>query len=145
MRKWTLGLVALIAVAFCAQVAVLAKEGGKGKGKDNAARRAKKGEAKKGKGAEGKPRRALGGMMLLRVLDTDKDGELSADEITNATAALNKLDKDGDGRVSAKEMQPRRRKPGAGDAKPGGKGGKGGGKGGGKRGGKKGGKGAGNK
>jgi len=43
---------------------------------------------------------------LMLVLDTDRDGELSEEEIKNATEALKKLDRDKDGRVSREEMRP---------------------------------------
>jgi len=43
---------------------------------------------------------------LFLALDTDADGELSAEEIANAAAALRKLDKDGDGQLSREEMRP---------------------------------------
>jgi Ca2+-binding EF-hand superfamily protein len=58
---------------------------------------------------------------LLMVLDTDKDGALSADEIANAPEALKKLDKDGDGVISHEELRPRMKGgegPGAGGQKP---------------------------
>ena len=43
---------------------------------------------------------------LLRALDENKDGELSADEIKNAGAALKALDKNSDGKLSAEELRP---------------------------------------
>jgi hypothetical protein len=45
---------------------------------------------------------------LMRVLDADKDGVLSAEEIANASAALLTLDQDGDGALSAEELRPPR-------------------------------------
>lgn len=45
---------------------------------------------------------------LIRALDTDRDGELSAAEIAGASAALRTLDTDGDGTVSAAELRPSR-------------------------------------
>lgn len=51
-----------------------------------------------------------GGMMamfpLMRALDADQNGELSAEEIENATAAIRTLDKNEDGRVDGLEMRP---------------------------------------
>jgi len=43
---------------------------------------------------------------VMAALDADNDGELSADEIADAVAALKKLDKDGDGKLSREEMRP---------------------------------------
>ncbi len=55
---------------------------------------------------------------LLRALDTDKDGVLSAGEIAAASANLAKLDKNSDGKIDRVELRPRHRKPGQdGDAK----------------------------
>ena len=125
MRKWTLVLVGLLAMAFCAQVAMAKKGAGAGE-------KGKKARGEKREGDKKGGRRGAGSAALLGVLDADKDGALSADEITKAAEAIKKLDKDGDGQVSAKELQPERKGTGA---KVGGKGK--GGKGGGRRGGKK--------
>ncbi|MFM9115378.1 MAG: EF-hand domain-containing protein [Planctomycetota bacterium] len=43
---------------------------------------------------------------LMKALDTNEDGQLSASEIENAGKALLKLDKNGDGLVSTEEMAP---------------------------------------
>ena len=56
---------------------------------------------------------------VLVALDTNKDGELSAEEIAAATASLKTLDKDGDGKLSREEMF------GSMGPRPDGKGGKG--------------------
>ena len=45
-------------------------------------------------------------MPIMKVLDSDGDGELSAAEIANASAALLTLDKNGDGKLSAAEIMP---------------------------------------
>jgi Ca2+-binding EF-hand superfamily protein len=39
-------------------------------------------------------------------LDTDKDGEISAKEIENASKSLKTLDKNGDGKLSPDELRP---------------------------------------
>jgi len=44
---------------------------------------------------------------LLIALDTDKNGEISGDEIENATAALKTLDKNNDGKLTRDELRPR--------------------------------------
>jgi Ca2+-binding EF-hand superfamily protein len=49
------------------------------------------------------------GSGLMRALDTDRNRELSADEIKNATASLKKLDKNSDGQLSAEETTAQRR------------------------------------
>tara|TARA_R110002073_G_scaffold43606_5_gene121607 strand:+ start:3707 stop:4519 length:813 start_codon:yes stop_codon:yes gene_type:complete len=43
---------------------------------------------------------------LLRIFDTDNDGELSAAEIDAAAVALRKLDQNRDGRLTADELRP---------------------------------------
>lgn len=43
---------------------------------------------------------------VMQALDTDKDGELSTEEINNASKALRALDKDNDGKLSAEELRP---------------------------------------
>jgi len=45
---------------------------------------------------------------LMEALDTDKDGELSADEIAGAVAALKKMDKNNDGKLAGDEVRPPR-------------------------------------
>ncbi len=59
-------------------------------------------------GRVGRPEGGPMGMQipLLLALDADGDGELSAKEIENATAALKTLDKDKNGKLSREEMFP---------------------------------------
>ena len=47
--------------------------------------------------------RALG---PFTIFDTDHDGVISADEINNAPAVLRSLDKNGDGKLTADELPP---------------------------------------
>jgi len=56
----------------------------------------------------------------MAALDADSDGEISAEEIANATAALRKLDKDGDGKLTLEELRPEfaRRGPPDGESGP---------------------------
>jgi len=57
---------------------------------------------------------------LMTALDADKDGEISADEIKNASDALKQLDKNNDGKVSGEEARPRFGPFGRRDRRPGG-------------------------
>jgi predicted O-methyltransferase YrrM len=45
-------------------------------------------------------------MPVMTALDANGDGELSAEEIANASQALKKLDKNGDGKLSREELRP---------------------------------------
>ncbi|MDF3058819.1 MAG: hypothetical protein K0R17_3034 [Rariglobus sp.] len=60
---------------------------------------------------DGKDRPALRGERALgpfTLFDANHDGAISADEMTNAAAALRKLDKNGDGKLTANELHPGR-------------------------------------
>jgi Ca2+-binding EF-hand superfamily protein len=61
-------------------------------------------------GGDGPMRRPGGPGMrvnpLMRALDLNQDGELSAEEIEKAATSLKTLDKDGDGKLAAEEMRP---------------------------------------
>jgi hypothetical protein len=43
---------------------------------------------------------------ILKALDTNGDGVISADEITNASTALKQLDANGDGQLTQDELRP---------------------------------------
>lgn len=43
---------------------------------------------------------------FIAIFDTDRDGVLSADEISAASEALGKLDRNGDGQITREEMRP---------------------------------------
>lgn len=64
---------------------------------------------------------------LVAALDANKDGELDASEIANASAALKSLDKNGDGKLTVDELRPARpnggRGPGRGHGPGGARGG----------------------
>jgi hypothetical protein len=51
---------------------------------------------------------ARGGHPIVRALDADKNGEISAAEIDRAPAALAALDKNGDSKVTVDELRPAR-------------------------------------
>jgi Ca2+-binding EF-hand superfamily protein len=57
--------------------------------------------------AQGKPRRS--GNPIIAALDANGDGEIDANEINNAPAALRKLDKNGDGKLTRDELRPANR------------------------------------
>ncbi len=61
---------------------------------------------------------------IMKALDTNEDGELSADEINNAVTALKKLDKNSDGKLDQEELRPEMPE-GFGGRGPGGEGGRG--------------------
>lgn len=111
MKKWSLIVTMGVAAAFGASLLLAQPE----EGQDGP--RGKRADKKaKGDGADIQGERPMGpppgrgpgrGMMvgpLMAVLDADKDGELSAAEIANASQALKKLDKNGDGKVDRKEL-----------------------------------------
>src|SRR5205085_5448904 len=60
---------------------------------------------------------------LIRALDTDGDGEISAAEIEKAVTALKALDRNNDGKLTEDELRP---PPGLGGGDPGRRGGPGG-------------------
>ena len=53
-------------------------------------------------------------MPVLSALDADKNGEISSEEIENATAALKTLDKNEDGELDGDEVRPQRGQRGGG-------------------------------
>lgn len=69
-----------------------------------------------GRGGDGPPRGGQRGggagqrpvSPLMTALDTDKDGKLSAEEISNAAKALKALDKNEDGALDTSELAPQR-------------------------------------
>lgn len=57
-------------------------------------------------GGAGGPGGFMARLPIVKALDKDQDGALSAEEIAGASAALLTLDKDGDGKLSAEEIRP---------------------------------------
>ncbi len=51
---------------------------------------------------------------IIAALDADEDGEISAEEMANAVAALKKLDKNSDGKLTREEFSPPRQGRGGG-------------------------------
>ena len=70
-------------------------------------------------GFQGGPMAMLPMLPIMKMLDADQDGTLSASEIANASKALIQLDKDGDGIISVEEMRPDMSKMPMGIAGPG--------------------------
>lgn len=70
------------------------------------------GGGQRGGGRQGQGRPAQGGQAgqqsppWIGFFDNDGDGEISADEIRNATASLLKLDRNSDGRLTGDELRP---------------------------------------
>jgi hypothetical protein len=111
MKRWTILLAGIIALAMLAHVVTAQPEGGEKQRPDRGARLRRPGErpggaGRRGEGAEGRRRQSLS--PLMRVLDANKDGKLSAEEINNAKAALLTLDKNDDGELTREELRPRR-------------------------------------
>ena len=103
MKKWSIVLAALFATSLFVHVLTAAdnEEG------DKPRPRARKGRAE-ARPKRGARRPGMGGMMLMRAIDANHDGVLSAEEIAGASAALKKLDKNEDGKIDKKELQPPR-------------------------------------
>jgi Ca2+-binding EF-hand superfamily protein len=64
------------------------------------------GEGRREEGRPGGPGGMLRSTPAFIALDADGDGEVSAAELNNATAALKQLDKNGDGNLSEDEVRP---------------------------------------
>lgn len=62
----------------------------------------------RGRGPDGPGHHGGPGMPIIRVLDNDQNGELSATEIANAQSNLLSLDLNGDGSVTKDEVRPAR-------------------------------------
>jgi hypothetical protein len=62
----------------------------------------------------GGPGRGHGGHPIIRVIDADHNGEISAAELAAAPAAIRTLDTNADGIVSSEELHPARPTPPAG-------------------------------
>lgn len=106
---------ALLAISATTLVSAQPPEGGDRPEKGDRPERRERGDRDRGP-REGGPRDGRGGpggrpnfMLMLPIfitLDVNKDGELSKEEIENATAALQKLDKDKNGKLTQEELRP---------------------------------------
>ncbi len=119
MKKWTIALIGMAVLASVAYVAVAQprrplgppNEGGdRGPAGEREIRRPHdrpQGERDRGNRPPGQgPRFHRPPPAVMVALDTDRDGELSAEEIAKAVEALKGLDKDGDGKLSRRELRP---------------------------------------
>ncbi|MCP4175560.1 MAG: hypothetical protein GY758_32845 [Fuerstiella sp.] len=85
------------------------REGAGGRGREGGGR---EGGGRGGSGERGEGGRGAGGPRgmppspVMMALDADGNGEISADEINNATAALKKLDRNKNGKLDADELRP---------------------------------------
>ena len=110
MRSWTIALAGVLALVMATDTLMAQPPAGSGQRQPRQGRGGDKREAGPARGMRLPP------SPLMRTLDTDKDGALSADEIKNAAASLKKLDKNDDGKLSGKELRPPRppKRPGGG-------------------------------
>jgi len=97
-------LAAMVAVSF--PVMAFAQEDGKEKGLARRLNMQRPGAGPEAGGFPGGPMGMMKMLPLMKVLDTDQDGSLSAAEIANASKTLIQLDKNGDGVISSEEMRP---------------------------------------
>ncbi len=117
MKLWTAILAVCVCLAFSAH-ALLAQDadddaaprrgriGARGEG-NRPGPRARRTDAQEGDGEQA-GRRPHRPRPLLKALDTDKDGTISAAEIAAASASLLTLDKNGDGKIDRTELRHRR-------------------------------------
>ncbi|WP_417384753.1 EF-hand domain-containing protein [Gimesia sp.] len=106
---------ALFAISASTLVSAQPPEGGDRPGRGDNPEGRQRGDRDRGP-REGGPRDGRGGpggrpnfMLMLPIfitLDVNKDGELSKEEIENATVALQKLDKDKNGKLTEDELRP---------------------------------------
>lgn len=117
MKKWTLSLTGVIALAMVVDLVAAQPPGGDrrqpgqrgGPPGGEARRPGQRGGPPGGRPGQG-PGRGMGMMRpqfpLMVALDANKDGELSAEEIKNAAEALKKIDKNKDGKLDREELRP---------------------------------------
>jgi hypothetical protein len=111
MKRYTTAITAIAAVTVAACIALAQQPGGERRGPEDRPGRgpSDRGDQPPPRGPQGQPSDRGPGRPqnpLFLALDADGDGELSAEEIANAPAALKKLDKNGDGQLSREEMRP---------------------------------------
>lgn len=93
MKRWTIALAGAITLALLAEAATAQPPGRPG--------------APGGRGGAGPGRGfRMPQLPLMLALDTDKDGQISAQEIESSAKALKELDKNGDGSLDQAELRP---------------------------------------
>jgi len=105
-KSFLLVAVALVALLPCL---VLAQQyGGRGQGRGQGQGLGQgRGPQMRGQQMQGPPFQMMMRMLpLMQALDTDKNGELSSEEIENATASLKMLDKNNDDKLDQQELMP---------------------------------------
>jgi len=118
MKGLVVGLMAALAAGLLATVVVAEAEdgqdrrgpdrrrGGWGRQQGEGDGWGQRGEQRGRRSRQGRRQRPPVLHPLMIALDADKDGEISADEIANAAAALKALDKNGDGKLARDELRP---------------------------------------
>ena len=122
MKRWTLALVGVTTLALVVDVASAQPPAERERRPQDRPERQREREARepgdraeRPRGPEDRgPGRGFGRMQmpLMLALDADRDGEISAEEIKNAVAALKKLDRDGNGKLTQEELRPQFGGPG---------------------------------
>lgn len=90
-----------------------------GQGQRERGERGQRDRGNRGPGERGPGQSSRGQLPIVTALDSDGNGELSAEEINNAVAALKTLDKNSDGVLDMSEMMPPRREGGGPGGPPG--------------------------
>lgn len=111
MKRFSVLVVALVALAMATELVIAQQE--EGRSDEDRPRRERQRSGDRG------DRRDRGGRSrgefrrppspIVTALDADEDGVISAKEIENAVAALKKLDKNNDGKLTEEEYAPQRR------------------------------------
>ena len=101
MKRTGWGMLVLLGVALMTTTVLAQPPGGGERG----------GRGRRGPGGPGRPGGGPPAGPLIKALDADGDGEISAKEIKNAAAALKKLDKNEDGKITRDELMPAGRGP----------------------------------
>ena len=112
MHKFMLMFAVLATISMSSLAQAQPPGGQRGEGGQRGGAQRGEGGQRGGPRGEGGPRGGQRGQRpvspMMTALDTDKDGKLSAEEISNAATALKTLDKNKDGILDADELAPPR-------------------------------------